>query len=395
MSSIVIQGDTSGSITVEAPSVAGTHTLTLPKATGNIATDATVGLGTKNLIINGNMQIAQRGTSVTGITGSGYYTVDRWILPNNNIGTWTQSQDTDAPTGQGFGNSLKMQCTSSASLSAATTLELHQLFEGQNLQHLKKGTANAESLTLSFWVKTNKTGTYAISLIDNDNTRHIGANYTVSSADTWEKIIITFVGDTTGVLDNDNNVSLRAVWHLANGSDTTSGTADTTWAALVTANRAVGQTVNLADSTSNYINITGVQLEVGDTATPFEYRMYSQELAMCQRYFQSFGGSNVAETVGQGTSFSTTNTYVLIHLLQTMRSVPSLGYSAVSDWRLHYAGVTGQEATVMAISTNDSNNTKVIVNTTTATVASMGGGKCIQLTADSTISARLTFSAEL
>jgi len=341
------------------------------------------------------MQIAQRGTSVTGITGSGYYTVDRWILPNNNIGTWTQSQDTDAPTGQGFGNSLKMQCTSSASLSAATTLELHQLFEGQNLQHLKKGTANAESLTLSFWVKTNKTGTYAISLIDNDNTRHIGANYTVSSADTWEKIIITFVGDTTGVLDNDNNVSLRAVWHLANGSDTTSGTADTTWAALVTANRAVGQTVNLADSTSNYINITGVQLEVGDTATPFEYRMYSQELAMCQRYFQSFGGSNVAETVGQGTSFSTTNTYVLIHLLQTMRSVPSLGYSAVGDWRLHYPGVTGQEATVMAISTNDSNNTKVIVNTTTATVASMGGGKCIQLTADSTISARLTFSAEL
>jgi hypothetical protein len=116
---------------------------------------------------------------------------------------------------------------------------------------------------------------------------------------------------------------------------------------------------------------------------------------LCQRYFQSFGGSNANETVGQGTSFSTTNTYVLIHLLQTMRSVPSLGYSAVGDWRLHYPGVTGQEATVMAISTSDSNNTKVIVNTTTATNASMGGGKCIQLTADSTTSARLTFSAEL
>jgi hypothetical protein len=131
------------------------------------------------------------------------------------------------------------------------------------------------------------------------------------------------------------------------------------------------------------------------TLPPLNTLQYGQQLSLCQRYYQSFGGSNANETVGQGTSFSTTNTYVLIHLLQTMRSVPSFGYSAVGDWRLHYPGVTGQEATVMAISTSDSNNTRVIVNTTTATNASMGGGKCIQLTADNTSSARLTFSAEL
>jgi len=396
MSSIVIQGDTSGSITVEAPSVAGTHTLTLPKATGNIATDATVGLGTKNLIINGNMQIAQRGTSATGKTTSGYYTCDRWYNVFSGAGTWTFTQDTDVPTGQGFANSLKMNCTTAnASIAAADSFQLHHRFEGQNLQHLKKGTSSAESVTLSFWVKSNKTGTYQINLDDRDNTRIIGKTYSIDTADTWEKKTLTFAGDTTGAFDNDNNNSLRLIWWLAAGSNYTTGSVPTSWEATDTTDIAAGLTVNLADSTSNYLNITGVQLEVGENATPFEHRMYSQELAMCQRYFQSFGGSNVAETVGQGTSFSTTNTYVLIHLLQTMRSVPSLGYSAVGDWRLHYAGVTGQEATVMAISTNDSNNTKVIVNTTTATNASMGGGKCIQLTADSTISARLTFSAEL
>ena len=395
MSSIVIQGDTSGSITVEAPSVAGTHTLTLPKATGNIATDATVGLGTKNLIINGNMQIAQRGTSTSGITSSGYYTVDRFDVGGTTWGTFTQSQDTDVPTGQGFANSIKfLWTTANASLSSNSFLQMHQSIEGQMLQQIKKGTSNAESLTISFWVKSNKTGTYIVQLYDIDNTRMISKSYIINSADTWEKKTITCDGDTTGALDNDNGRSLDLIFALCAGTDQSSGTLQTTWGTAVTANRFVGQ-VNLADAINNYWQVTGIQLELGENATPFEHRMYSQELAMCQRYFQSFGGSNVAETVGQGTSFSTTNTYVLIHLLQTMRSVPSLGYSAVGDWRLHYPGVTGQEATVMAISTNDSNNTKVIVNTTTATNASMGGGKCIQLTADSTISARLTFSAEL
>jgi len=395
MSSIVIQGDTSGSITVEAPSVAGTHTLTLPKATGNIATDATVGLGTKNLIINGDMRIAQRGTSVSGLTTGGYYTVDRWKFNITTAGTWTMEQDTDVPTGQGFANSMKMSCTTAdASLAAGDRVWFDQRVEGYNLQQLAYGTASAKSITVSFWVKSNKTGTYILEFYSDDSNKTASKSYTISSANTWEKKTIILASDTVSGFNNDNGLSLYVWFWLAAGSTYSSGTLNTSWAANVTANRAVGQT-NLADSTSNYINITGVQLELGENATPFENRMYSQELAMCQRYFQSFGGSNVAETVGQGTSFSTTNTYVLIHLLQTMRSVPSLGYSAVGDWRLHYPGVTGQEATVMAIATNDSNNTKVIVNTTTATNASMGGGKCIQLTADSTISARLTFSAEL
>jgi len=395
MSSIVIRGDTSGSITVEAPSVAGTHTLTLPKATGNIATDATVGLGTKNLIINGDMRIAQRGTSATGVTAA-VATCDRFLIRNNFAGLYTITQDTDAP--DGFRNSLKWDCTTSdASLAASDFSTLQYRIEGQDLQHLAFGTSNAKQFTVSFWVKSSETGT-AVLRISMPNSGNVtqGHTYTISSANTWEYKTITFTANTSNVMNNDNITGFNLFWYLATGTDRTSGTLPTTtWTTALTANEAPGQTINIAASTSSYFNITGVQLEIGENATPFEHRMYSQELAMCQRYFQSFGGSNVAETVGQGTSFSTISTYVLINLLQTMRSVPSLGYSAVGDWRLHYPGVTGQEATAMSIATNDSNNTKVIVNTTTATNASMGGGKCIQLTADSTISARLTFDAEL
>jgi hypothetical protein len=362
---------------------------------GTLQSSAPVG---KNLIINGDMRIAQRGTSTASITSGGYYTTDRIQFYVATAGTWTMSQNTDVPSGQGFSYSTKVDCTTAdASLGANDIIQLAQRIEGQNIQHLKYGTSNAESLTLSFWVKTNKTGTYVAELRAYDagsGTRIIAQNYTVSSADTWEKKTLTYVGDTATAIRNTNTDGLVLYLWLAAGSTFTSGTLATSWQSYTAGNRAVGQ-INLADNTANYINITGVQLETGTTATDFENLQYGTQLALCQRYFQSFGGSNVNETVGQGTSFSTTNTYVLIHLLQTMRSVPSLGYTAVGDWRLHYPGVTGQEATVMAIATSDSNNTKVIVNTTTATNASMGGGKCIQLTADNTISARLTFGAEL
>jgi hypothetical protein len=208
---------------------------------------------------------------------------------------------------------------------------------------------------------------------------------------TWEQKSITIPGDTTGTWLTTNGIGVNLYFSLGAGS-TFSGTAGAWAAANYT---SVTGAVSVVGTSGATFYITGVQLETGTTATDFENLQYGTQLALCQRYFQSFGGSNVNETVGQGTSFSTTNTYVLIHLLQTMRSVPSLGYTAVGDWRLHYPGITGQEATVMAIATSDSNNTKVIVNTATATNASMGGGKCIQLTADSTTSARLTFSAEL
>ena len=242
----------------------------------------------KNIIINGDMQVAQRATSVASLTADGYRTVDRWFNYIVTQGTWTQSVENDAPTGSGFRKSLKMLCTTAdASPASGDRLYISQLIEGQNLQHIKKGTAAAEQLTLSFWVKANVTGTYIAELYDNDNTRQVSASYTISSSATWEKKTITFPADTTGAFDNDNAASLELILWLGAGSGITSGTLNTTWASVTAANRAVGQT-NLASATSNYWQITGVQLEVGNTATPFEFLPVQQELLMCQRYYQGF-----------------------------------------------------------------------------------------------------------
>jgi hypothetical protein len=246
----------------------------------------------RNLLHNGAMQVHQRGTSTAGITGViGYYTADRWKLLNSGGAAWTQSVENDAPTGSGFRKSLKVLCTTSiASPISTAIMHVRQDIEGQDLQRIAKGTASAQQLTLSFWVKANVTGTYTVELEDVDNSRHVGAVYTISASATWERKSITFPADTTGAFDSDNARSFSANWNLGAGSNYTSGTLPTTWAALVNANRVVGQT-NLAAATNNYWQITGVQLEVGSVATPFEFKSYGQELRECQRYYIALGGS--------------------------------------------------------------------------------------------------------
>ena len=240
----------------------------------------------RNIIINGDMSIAQRATSASSITSSGYHTVDRWRPTISSAGTWTISQSTDVPTGQGFGYSQKFDCTTAdASLSAGDYVVLQQRIEGQNLQYLKKGTSSAESTTLSFWVYATKTGTNIVELYDNDNTRQISKSYTISSSNTWEKKTVTFAGDTSGAFGNDNARSLDVRWWLGAGSNYTSGTLSTTWTSSTNANRAVGQ-VNHADNTSNNFYITGVQLEAGTTASDFEFLPYDVNLQRCQRYYQ-------------------------------------------------------------------------------------------------------------
>ena len=239
----------------------------------------------RNIIINGDMSIAQRGTSESGITSTGYKTIDRFKTNISSLGTWTQTQSTDVPTGQGFSTSLKMDCTTAdASPSANDKLLIQQLVEGQNLQYLKKGTANAESLTISFWVKSNKTGTYIANLYDGDNTRQISKSYTIDTSNTWEKKTLTFAGDTTGAYNNDNGVSLYLQLYLGAGSTFTSGTLATSWESANNANTAVGQ-VNLADSTANEWYITGVQLEAGTTASDFEFLPHDVNKRRCLRYY--------------------------------------------------------------------------------------------------------------
>jgi hypothetical protein len=304
-------------VALKAPdTIASNLTFTLPATDGTanqVLTTSGAGVlsftnpptGFRNLVINGDMQIAQRSTSVASITTGGYYTIDRWFINLSSLGTWTMSQSTDTPTGQGFAKSLKLDCTTAdASPSASDNLTIIQRFEGQNLQYLKKGTASAVSLTASFWVKSTKTGTFISELRDLDNARSISKSYTVSVSNTWEKKTITFEGDTTGALDNDNASSFQIAFFLGAGTDLTSGTLQTTWGSLVTANRAVGQ-VNIADDTANDFLITGVQLEAGTSATDFEFLPIDVSLGRCQRYFEkSYEYATVAGT-------STTKGFIL------------------------------------------------------------------------------------
>jgi len=271
-------------------------------------------VGQKNIIINGDMSIAQRGTSATGITdGLTYHTIDRYKTQVITAGTWTQTQDTDVPTGQGFAKSLKMDCTTAdASLGADDFVIVRQDVEGQNLQYLKYGTSNAESITMSFWVKSNKTGTYIIWLYSsNASNRQISKSYTIDTADTWEKKTITFAGDTAQAFTNDNDSRLRVYFVLAAGSNSQSGTLATSWEAYVKANRAVGQ-VNLADSTDNEWYVTGVQLEASETASDFEFLPVDVNLNRCLRYYETgivgaAGGlTNGSGYTGSMVSYSTT-----------------------------------------------------------------------------------------
>jgi hypothetical protein len=247
------------------------------------------GSSSGNLLINGAMQVTQRsavGTVVTGLTTTGYNTADRWNTRINSIGTWSQTTLADAPTGSGFRNCLRMQCTTAdASPAAGDFLIVQQIIEGQNLQAIRKGTASAQTLTLSFWVASFQTGTFIVEIGDLDNTRSVSKSYTINASNTWEYKTLTFPADVTGTLNNDNGASIEVNFWLAAGSNYTSGTLQTTWGAAVNANTAVGQT-NLASSTSNKWHITGAQLTVGSVATPFEFKSFADDLAACQRYYE-------------------------------------------------------------------------------------------------------------
>jgi hypothetical protein len=256
--------------------------------------------GGRNMIINGAMQVAQRGTSTASITTVGYYTADRWNTLNNTLGTWTQSVENDAPTGSGFRKSVKMVCTTAdASPAAGDYLLLNQRLEGQNVQQFLKGTPNAKQLTLSFWAKSNITGTYIVELLDATNNRSISALYTINASATWEKETITFPVDTTGQIANDNAIGLELFFWLAGGSNYTSGTLNTSWSTRVISTDAPGQ-VNLASATSNYWQVTGVQLELGTITTPFEIRNLSDTIRFCQRYYENNPDTQYASALGSG-----------------------------------------------------------------------------------------------
>jgi len=276
----------------------------------------------RNMVINGAMNISQRSTSVASITSTGYYALDRWQVAIVNGGTWTMSQDTDVPAAQGFLNSLKMDCTTAdASFGAADYLYVRTKLESQDCMRIRKGTANAEQVTVSFWTKSAKTGVHIVELLDNDNTRFVSGSYTISSADTWENHSVTFPADTTGAFADDNGAGLGIHFYMGAGSNYTSGSLGTTWG-TTQANRAVGQ-VNVADNTANNWYLTGVQLEVGTAITPFEHESYGETLQKCQRYYEKSYDQGVAVP----TNSQTNGSVIMFAGTETMAGSASIRYS--------------------------------------------------------------------
>lgn len=264
--------------------------VTVPKVTNQV-------LSSRNFIINGDMQVWQRGTAATVATNS-YATVDRYKFTENTSGVFTSERSTDTPTGTGY--SLKLQCTTAdTSMAAGDYAYMVQNIEAQNLQSLQYGTSSAKTLTLSFWVKSNLTGTYAIVFSKLDTTTYIFRHeYTIDSANTWEKKTITisptagstsFITSAAGAIDNDNGTGCSVFWWLCSGTDLNGGT-NNAWSSN-TAHYTTTNQVNWFNSTSNNFYLAQVQLEIGDVATPFEHEDYGTTLRKCKRYYELLEGS--------------------------------------------------------------------------------------------------------
>jgi len=303
-------------------------------------------LSNRNLIINGAMQVAQRSTSKTGVNSNGYHTLDRWNMLIRGGAAYTMSQDSDAPSG--FNNSLKLACTTADATPATNDRTFLQTsFEGQDLQRFGKGTSDAKDFVLSFWVKSTVTGTYQVNIQDDDNSRINSGSYTINTASTWEYKTVIIANETANAFDDDANRSAIFEWILSAGPTYTSGAAPSAFETFSDGDRAADQTANIAASTSDTFQITGVQLEVGDTATPFEHRSYGDELARCQRYFRQINSSSAEiNLIGSGLWDNSTNARVIVHHPVEMRSAPS--YSASSSSHL----VVGESGVAFRTGTN-------------------------------------------
>lgn len=299
-------------------------------------------LSSRNLIINGAMQVAQRGTSSTT---EGFSTVDRFTATSDNTmssAVVTQSQVSDGP--DGFVNSYKVSVGTSETVANVDYFYIRQGIEAQSLQHLGFGTSGAKKLTLSFWVKSSVTGTYTVDLYREDAARAFVKTYTIVTANTWEYKTIIMAGDTTGTIANDNGRGIDIYWILSSGSDYTSGGTDGVWQAYTGSNFAKGHSADIVGTTGATFQITGVQLEVGDTATPFEHRSFGDELQRCMRYYEFFGNFDI---VSQGHWLGINNTYAAIQVPSSvpMRALPTVSGTLEnryggggSDWKDMKAG---------------------------------------------------------
>lgn len=298
------------------------------------------GITGKNMVVNGSMAVSQRGTSFTS-TG---YTLDRMqmLTANTDNVAFTTTQSSTAP--DGFANSLKVDIT-----TAETTLDSNELFrllykaEGQDLQQLNYGSSAAISVTLSFYVRSNVTGVYAVEFrLNAAGTSTITKQYTISSANTWERKTLTLPANTATAIDNDNTNGLEISFALAAGSNFTTGALGTSWATTATASRYAGHAVNVMSSTSNEWYITGVQLEVGSTATDFEHEPVGVTLEKAKRYYQRWENTGTDATsskaLGAGLWYTATSVLGSFRYDKEMRAAPTVVTSGTDFCKAYSPG---------------------------------------------------------
>jgi len=315
----------------------------------------------RNFIINGGMKVAQRGTSTASITGAGVFVIDRWEMDEAADSTLTMSQET-LTTGDAFDAGLKhslkvLVTTADTSIGSSQSVQLMQSIEAQNLQTLKFGSSGAKNLTLSFYYKSNVTGVHTVCIDKIDTTRTTcPLEFTVSSANTWERYTLNAVANSavqgsSGAIVNDNGAGFRVIWGLAYGSDYQSGTSGT-WAQNGTANFSTSNQQNIVGAADNYIELTGVQLEIGDVATSFEHEAFGTTLTKCQRYYLKYIDNAAYSDICNVAAYSTSAARGVLDMPSRMRTAPTLtssgafqilGIGAVSSVSI---STTGEESPV-------------------------------------------------
>jgi hypothetical protein len=348
-----MQGNIGGTgvITVSSPNTNSDRSIVLPDASGTVQLEgaavniggnnisAVNSLGFRNRIINGDMRIDQRnaGASVTPVSRA--YTLDRWTAEMTTGSRYSVQQNAGAVTPPtGFSNYLGVTSAAATSLGATSFFAVAQIIEGFNIADLAWGTANAQAITISFWVRSSLTGTFGGALNNSGSSRSYPFTYAISAANTWEQKTLTIAGDTSGTWLANNGIGLYLVFGLGCGT-TRSGTAgawNNNW------NFSATGAVSVVGTDGATWQVTGVQLEAGSVATPFERRDYGREMMMCQRYYYKTLGVSNGSRLGVGYATATTTAEAILFFPSSMRVAPSsLEQSGtISDYGLRIPGVT-------------------------------------------------------
>ena len=390
---------TLNSTTVTATTITGVTTAGITTAYIGAVNDGPLS-GFRNKIINGDMRVDQRnnGASVS-VTGDGFgnrqFPVDRFNIQKNSTCVISGIQTSDVPTGQGFSNALRAQVTTAdATIAAGDYAFISHRFEGYNVADLHYGTTNAKTATLSFWVKSSISGTYCVSISNYADNRAIPINYSINSPDTWEYKTITISGDTTGTWEKTSSGGMNMSWTLGAGTDY-QATNNIWTGSIELATSSQTQWISTLNST---FFITGVQLEAGTVATPFERRSFGQELALCQRYCfvedndDGSGGYGSYRWFAYGHTDSTTTATVCRFFPVKMRMAPS---GTISN-QTHFITDRGQGATTLTALSVSGFTTPFSARLLCTVASGLTAGQPTALASDGTLSRRyIIYNAEL